>query len=89
MGDVRPWILHDLRRTVTWQMADMKVPPHIADKVLNHQAGTIRGVAAIYNRHEYRAEQCAALLAWGERLRAIVGAAEGASEAPRPADVAE
>jgi hypothetical protein len=33
---------------------------------------TIQGVAAMYNRHEYRAERRAALLAWGERLRAIV-----------------
>jgi len=47
-------------------------------------SGTIRGVAAIYNRHECRAEQRAALLAWGERLGAIVvvRVAPGSSPAP-------
>jgi len=29
--------------------------------VLNHTAGTIRGVAAVYNRYEYRDERAAAL----------------------------
>lgn len=48
----------------------------------------IRGIAAIYNRHEYRAEQRAALLAWGDRLRAIVGAPTSGSEALPAADVA-
>ena len=28
-------------------------PPHVADKILNHQAGTISGVAAVYQRHEF------------------------------------
>ena len=48
----------------------------------------IRGIAAIYNRHEYRAGQRAALLAWGDRLRAIVGAPTSGSEALPAADVA-
>jgi hypothetical protein len=30
------------------------VPPHVADKILNHQAGTISGVAAVYQRHDLR-----------------------------------
>jgi hypothetical protein len=36
-------------------------------------AGTIRGVAAIYNCHKYGDEKRAALLAWAERLSSIVG----------------
>jgi hypothetical protein len=28
-------------------MANLGVAPHVADKVLNHQAGTISGVAAV------------------------------------------
>lgn len=71
MGEVKPWLLHDLRRTVTWQMADLGVPPHVADKVLNHQAGTISGVAATYNRFAYKAEQREALLKWEARLRTL------------------
>jgi hypothetical protein len=60
-------------RTPQRQMAEIGIAPQVVEKVLNHKSGMISGVAAIYNRHEYRAEQRAALLAWGERLRAIVG----------------
>jgi hypothetical protein len=55
------WILHDLRRTAATGMARLNIPPHVVDKVLNHVSGTIRGVAAIYNRFEYREERRAAL----------------------------
>jgi len=64
-GDIAPWVLHDLRRTATTGMARLGIAPHVADRVLNHQAGTIRGVAAVYNRFEYLAERQAALDAWG------------------------
>jgi hypothetical protein len=36
----------------------------VVDKILNHASGTIRGVAAVYNRFEYRDERRAALEAW-------------------------
>ena len=32
---------HDRRRTIVSGMARLGVPPHVADKILNHQAGTI------------------------------------------------
>ena len=69
-----PFILHDLRRTATTHMAEISVAPHVVDSVLNHRDGKIRGVAAVYNRYEYRPQQRAALLKWGKRLRKIVGA---------------
>jgi integrase len=59
------WILHDLRRTAATGMARLNIPPHVVDKVLNHTSGTIRGVAAVYNRFEYLEERRAALEAWG------------------------
>jgi integrase len=65
-GDVIPeWTLHDLRRTAATGMQQLKIPPHVVDRVLNHVSGTIRGVAAIYNRFEYLEERRAALDAWG------------------------
>jgi integrase len=88
MGNFEPFLLHDLRRTAATQMAEIGIAPQV-EKVLNHKSSTIRGVAAIYNRHEYRAEQREALPAWEQRLREIVGAAESASAAPWPTDVAE
>jgi integrase len=71
-GDIAHWVLHDLRRTATTGMARLGIAPHVADKVLNHQAGTIRGVAAVYNRFEYLDERKAALGAWGRFVESLV-----------------
>jgi integrase len=65
---VPAFIVHDLRRTAATGMARLNVPPHVVDKVLNHSSGTIRGVAAVYNRFEYLAERRAALEAWGRYI---------------------
>jgi integrase len=62
------WRLHDLRRTCVSGMARLGVAPHVADKILNHQAGTISGVAAVYQRHEFLAERRAALDLWGAHI---------------------
>jgi integrase len=62
------FIVHDLRRTAATGMARLNVPPHVVDKVLNHSSGTIRGVAAVYNRFEYLHERRAALDAWGRYI---------------------
>jgi integrase len=69
---IEPWILHDLRRTATTGMAALKIPPHVVDRVLNHTSGTIRGVAAVYNRHQYGEERRDALAALGRAVEAIV-----------------
>jgi len=50
----------------------MKIAPHVIEAVLNHKSGTIKGVAAVYNRYNYSAEKRAALDAWARRLDAIV-----------------
>jgi integrase len=43
LSGVRDWRLHDCRRTaVTW-MAGAGFPPHVADRLLNHVEGAIRG----------------------------------------------
>ena len=71
-ADPDAWVIHDLRRTATTGMARLGIAPHVADRVLNHTAGTIRGVAAIYNRFEYLDERKAALEAWGQFVEALV-----------------
>lgn len=68
------WRVHDLRRTVVSGMARLGVPPHVADKILNHQAGTISGVAAVYQRHDFLAERKEALDRWGAHVEQIVEA---------------
>jgi integrase len=66
------WILHDLRRTAATGMARLNIPPHVVDKILNHVSGSIRGVAAVYNRHSYLDERRAALDAWANRLDTLL-----------------
>jgi hypothetical protein len=72
LTDRDEWRLHDIRRSVTTFMAEMGIAPHVVDKLLNHVSGSIRGVAAVYNRHGYTDERRRALDAWARRLTAIV-----------------
>jgi integrase len=72
LSGVKDWRLHDLRRTCVSGMARLGIPPHVADKILNHQSGTISGVAAVYQRHDFRAERKAALERWGTHVAQIV-----------------
>jgi integrase len=77
LSGVTGWRLHDLRRTCVSGMARLGIAPHVADKILNHQSGTISGVAAVYQRHEFPAERQEALERWGTHVDRIVGDAAG------------
>jgi integrase len=61
LSGVSEWRVHDLRRTIVSGMARLGVPPHVADKILNHQSGTISGVAAVHQRHDFLTEREEAL----------------------------
>jgi hypothetical protein len=54
-------------------MAALGVAPHVADKILNHQSGTISGVAAVYQRHEFMKERKGALELWGRHVEGLTG----------------
>jgi integrase len=75
LSEVTAWRLHDLRRTCVSGMARLGVAPHVADKILNHQAGTISGVAAVYQRHEFLSERRDALERWATHVAHIVAEA--------------
>jgi integrase len=72
LSGVTGWRLHDLRRTGVSGMARLGVAPHVADKILNHQTGTISGVAAVYQRHEFLSERRAALDLWGAHVAELI-----------------
>lgn len=74
--EIPKWILQDLRRTATTGMAKLNIPPHVVDKILNHTGGTIRGVAAVYNRFGYLEERRQTLAAWGQYVEQLVGRKE-------------
>jgi integrase len=73
---VSHWRLHDLRRTMVSGMASLGVAPHVADRILNHVAGTISGVAAVYQRHEFLKERQNALKHWGAHVVALLRESE-------------
>jgi hypothetical protein len=56
-------------------MARLGIAPHVADKILNHQSGTISGVAAVYQRHEFLKEREAALCRWGQHVENLTASA--------------
>jgi integrase len=72
LSGVSQWRLHDLRRTCVSGMARLRIAPHVADKILNHQGGTISGVAAVYQRHDFLSERRQALDLWGAHLHRIL-----------------
>jgi integrase len=71
-GDVAPWRLHDLRRTVATMLGDkLGVLPHVVEAILNHVSGHKSGVAGVYNLSKYEAEMRSALCAWADYVEAL------------------
>ena len=65
--------LHDLRRTMRSQLAALGVAPHVAERCLNHK---LKGVAGVYDRHDYLEERRQALEQWAAVLVSIDGTAK-------------
>ncbi len=73
------WTVHDFRRTGVTGLAGMGFPIHVADKLLNHVQGSIRGVAAVYQRAEFLPERARALDAWAAHLLRLAEGVPAAS----------
>ena len=69
---IAPWRIHDLRRTAATGMAEIGIPPHIVEAVLNHVSGSKAGVAGTYNRATYQPEKKAALERWADHVDRLV-----------------
>jgi hypothetical protein len=67
-----PWIIHDLRRTMSTNMAMLGVPQPVTEALLNHKTGVVSGVAAIYNVYSYADEKREALGAWSQNVMKLV-----------------
>jgi len=67
-----PFVVHDLRRTVATNLQKLNVPIHVTEAVLNHRSGTVSGITAVYQVHDYADEKRAALAAWGREVERIV-----------------
>ena len=65
------WTLHDLRRTFASGCARLGIAVHVVEAALNHRSGSIRGIAAVYNRYSYDTEKRAALEVWGRHVEGL------------------
>ncbi len=65
---LEPFTIHDLRRTMRTQLGALRVPPHIAERCLNH---AVRGVEGVYDRYDYFEERKQALEAWAAVLAGL------------------
>jgi integrase len=72
IGNIKPWRLHDIRRTVATRMADLKIQPHVIEALLNHISGHKAGVAGIYNRSQYAEEKRQAVNRWAEHIDSLL-----------------
>jgi integrase len=69
------WTLHDLRRTFATGLARLEIPVHVTEAVLNHKSGSIKGVAAVYNRYSYDAEKRNAMTTWSKHIEQLLSGA--------------
>lgn len=77
LSGVSDWRLHDFRRAFASHATErLGVSPFVADKILAHKTGVIRGVAAIYNRAEYLGERRKSLQVWADWLDELSTASE-------------
>jgi integrase len=68
-NSLKPWTLHDLRRTFSTRLHDAGIEPLVVEALLAHKQ---QGVAAVYNRASFRDAKRAALECWHLILKRIV-----------------
>jgi integrase len=69
---IAKWTIHDIRRTAVTGMAELGIPPHVIELIVNHVSGSRGGVAGIYNRSEMMLERRDALERWALHLAGVV-----------------
>ncbi|MFT8243254.1 tyrosine-type recombinase/integrase [Roseomonas sp. BN140053] len=74
---LRPWTLHDIRRTVATGLQRLGVRLEVTEAVLNHVSGSRAGIVGVYQRHGWDKEKVEALKAWEGHVLSL---AQGATE---------
>jgi integrase len=69
IAGVTGYVFHDLRRTMRTRLSALRVPYEIAELAIGHSK---RGLARVYDQHQYEAELREAFTAWNTMLRGIV-----------------
>jgi integrase len=66
----RPWVLHDLRRTLATGLNELAVAPHVVEMLLGHVSFRA-GIAGVYNLAGYEGAVRHALLTWEAHILEI------------------
>ena len=66
---LKPYVLHDIRRTMRTHLSALPVPDLVRELVIGH---TKPGLHKVYDQHAYLDEKRHALELWAKRLRTIV-----------------
>lgn len=83
---IKPWRLHDLRRTMATGQQRLGTRFEVTEAILNHLSGARAGVAGVYQRHKWEKEKAAALDEWAAFVgRLVNGPANVVSLAERRA----
>lgn len=71
LGELQPWVLHDIRRTVRTQLSALPVPEGdlVRELIISHARP---GIHKVYDLYQYQDEKRQALTLWEARLRAIL-----------------
>jgi integrase len=73
-ANLKPYRLHDIRRSVATGMGEIGILPHIIEAILNHISGHKAGIAGVYNKARYLGEMRAALERWAAHIESLVNA---------------
>lgn len=60
------WKTHDTRRTLSTRLSEMGILPHVTETMLGH---TLSGVMAVYNKHDWLADQRDAYEQWWQMIK--------------------
>ena len=70
ISGVNDWRLHDLRRTfATVATETLGYEPVVVDRVLNHVSGSVKGIAAVYQKGQYLDKRKIVLDAWADYVQ--------------------
>ena len=70
ISGVKHWRLHDLRRTfATVATETLGYEPVVVDRVLNHVSGSVKGIAAVYQKGQYLDKRKIVLDAWADYVQ--------------------
>jgi len=71
-ANMRPWKTHDLRRTFSTGLGELKIAPHVIEAAINHVSGFRRGVGGLYNHSQLESPIRHAFKVWSAHVMDIV-----------------